>query len=203
MRTIDGDWSAVGGPDGLRLRTPVHVHGKNLSTVAEFTVGENDTIPFQLTWHPSNEECKAASDPVAMVQGAEQWWLSWCDSGEYVEGRWRGTARASAVVLKGLTYAPTGAVVAAASTSLPERLGGVRNWDYRYGWLRDATFSLLALLSGLRGGGAGMARLVAPGGGGFAESTADHVRHRRRTPPARARARLAARLRELETGSDR
>jgi GH15 family glucan-1,4-alpha-glucosidase len=147
VRRIDGDWSAVGGPDGLRLRTPVHVRGAHLTTVAEFTIGPGDTVPFQLTWHPSNEECKPAGDPAAMVDDAEQWWRSWCDSGECVQGRWREATRASVVVLKGLTYAPTGAVVAAASTSLPECLGGVRNWDYRYGWLRDATFSLLALLS--------------------------------------------------------
>jgi GH15 family glucan-1,4-alpha-glucosidase len=147
VRRIDGDWSAVGGPDGLRLRTPVHVHGKDLTTVADFTVASGDTVPFQLTWHPSNEECKPAGDPVAMVQDAEDWWRSWCDSGECVQGQWREATRASVVVLKGLTYLPTGAVVAAASTSLPESLGGVRNWDYRYGWLRDATFSLLALIS--------------------------------------------------------
>jgi GH15 family glucan-1,4-alpha-glucosidase len=145
VRRVDGEWSAVGGPDGLRLRTPIHVHGRDFTTVAEFTVGEGDTVPFQLTWHPSNEECKRASDPVAMVDQAEKWWRSWCDMGEGFPDRWRKAARASAVVLKGLTYAPTGAVVAAASTSLPEKLGGVRNWDYRYGWLRDATFSLLAL----------------------------------------------------------
>jgi GH15 family glucan-1,4-alpha-glucosidase len=147
VRRIDGEWSAIGGPDGLRLRTPVHVHGKDLTTVAQFTVGEGDTIPFQLTWYPSNEECKPATDPVTVVRDAEQWWRSWWASGERIPDRWRDAARASAVVLKGLTYAPTGAVVAAASTSLPESLGGVRNWDYRYGWLRDATFSLLALLS--------------------------------------------------------
>src|SRR5215467_12555536 len=82
-----------------------------------------------------------------MVRDAEDFWRSWCDSGECVQGRWREATRASVVVLKGLTYLPTGAVVAAASTSLPECLGGLRNFDYRYGWLRDATFSLLALLS--------------------------------------------------------
>jgi len=147
VRTIDGDWSAVAGPDGLRLRTPAPVHGKDLTTVAEFTVGENDVVPFQLTWHPSNEECKHARDPIANLHAAERWWRSWCEGDTTVDERWREAVRSSTVVLKGLTYAPTGAVVAAATTSLPEALGGVRNWDYRYGWLRDATFSLLALLS--------------------------------------------------------
>jgi len=147
VRTIAGDWSAIAGPDGLRLRTPVPVHGKDMTTVAEFTVGENDIVPFGLTWHPSNDECKQAVDPVTALEAAERWWRSWAGSGTTVDPRWREAVGSSVVVLKGLTYAPTGAVVAAASTSLPESLGGVRNWDYRYGWLRDATFSLLALLS--------------------------------------------------------
>jgi GH15 family glucan-1,4-alpha-glucosidase len=147
VRRVDGDWSAIGGPDGLRLRTPIHLHGRHFTTVADFSVGEGDTVPFQLTWHPSNEDCKSPIDPMAMVRNAEQWWQSWCATGVGVKGRWQREALASVVVLKGLTYEPTGAVVAAASTSLPESVGGVRNWDYRYGWLRDATFSLLALLT--------------------------------------------------------
>jgi GH15 family glucan-1,4-alpha-glucosidase len=147
VRRIDGELSAVGGPDALRLRTPIELRAENMTTVASFSVGAGDTVPFQLTWHPSENVCKEAGDPVQTVAEAERWWQQWCDLGHKVERPWHHAVRSSAAVLKGLTYAPTGALVAAATTSLPEKVGGVRNWDYRYGWLRDATFSLLALLA--------------------------------------------------------
>ncbi len=147
VRRVDGELSLVAGPDALRLRTPVDVHGENMHTVATFTVAEGDKVPFQLTWHPSYEECKPAGDPIAMIEDAQRWWTDWSKPVTEVDPRWRDDVRQSLVVLKGLTYAPTGAVVAAATTSLPEQIGGVRNWDYRYGWLRDATFSLLALVA--------------------------------------------------------
>jgi GH15 family glucan-1,4-alpha-glucosidase len=146
VRRDDGALAMIGGPDALRLVTPVDVFGRDLTSVAEFTVTEEDTIPFQLTWHPSHEVCKPAVDPVEQVAAAQRWWEAWSAGCTY-DGRWRADVRSSLTVLKGLTYAPTGGLVAAGSMSLPEHIGGVRNWDYRYCWLRDATFALLALLA--------------------------------------------------------
>ncbi len=145
VRTVDGALVAVGGPDALRLVTPVDVKGKGMASVAEFSVGEGDVVPFRLAWHPAHIEFEPRGDPLHVVATAERWWQSWSKQCTY-SGEWADDVRSSLTVLKGLTYAPTGGLVAAASTSLPEKLGGERNWDYRYCWLRDATFSLLALL---------------------------------------------------------
>jgi GH15 family glucan-1,4-alpha-glucosidase len=146
VRNADGGLFAVGGPDALRLQTPVPVEGKNLTTVATFEVGEGDRLPFRLTWSPSHRVAEPATDPLEAVAAAERWWHAWAAQGTY-EGKWADDVCSSLVVLKGLTYGPTGGICAAATTSLPEKLGGERNWDYRHCWLRDATFSLLALLS--------------------------------------------------------
>ena len=136
---------AVAGPDALTLITPVEVQGRDLTSVAEFTVGEGQVVPFQLVWHPSHEECHTVGDPAMTLRQSEDWWRDWTSNCTY-EGEWRDEVLHSLVVLKGLTYAPTGGLVAAATTSLPELIGSERNWDYRFCWLRDATFSLLALL---------------------------------------------------------
>jgi GH15 family glucan-1,4-alpha-glucosidase len=146
VRKVDGRTSAVGGPDALCLTTPVEVHGEELRSVAEFVVAEGDEVPFVLTWHPSHTPLPPMIDPLAAVEATEAWWREWSSCFTY-GGGWREEVRSSLTVLKALTYGPTGAVVAAPTTSLPEELGGSRNWDYRYSWLRDATFTLDALLA--------------------------------------------------------
>ncbi|WP_375769745.1 glycoside hydrolase family 15 protein [Archangium gephyra] len=142
----DGALHAVAGPDALILHTPVAVHGQGLTTVADFTVSEGQRVPFVLRWHPSNESPPPALDVEAEVADTEAWWREWSSHCAYGAGPWREAVLTSLRVLKALTYAPTGGIVAAATTSLPERLGGVRNWDYRFCWLRDATFTLYALM---------------------------------------------------------
>jgi len=145
VQRTDTALTAVAGPDALTLVTPVHIEGRGLTSVAEFSVDAGQIVPFQLVWHPSHEECHPLGDPQLIVQKTEDWWRTWSSQCTYT-GEWREAVLGSLVVLKGLTYAPTGGLVAAATTSLPEHIGGERNWDYRFCWLRDATFSLLALL---------------------------------------------------------
>jgi GH15 family glucan-1,4-alpha-glucosidase len=137
----------VAGPDALLLRTPVELRGEDYSTVAEFSVAAGDVVPFELIWHPSFSPAPDGGPVDHAIEVTEQWWTDWCQRAPD-EGRWSRAVRDSLVVLKGLTYAPTGGIVAAATTSLPEAIGGPRNWDYRYCWLRDATFTLLALMGG-------------------------------------------------------
>jgi GH15 family glucan-1,4-alpha-glucosidase len=137
--------TAIGGPDALVLRTPVPTKGRDLTTVAEFEVGAGDWIPFTLTWHPSNEPLPEPVDPAKALRETIGFWSEWSGRSTYT-GSWRDEVMTSLRVLKALTYAPTGGIVAAPTTSLPEHLGGVRNWDYRYCWLRDATFSLYSLM---------------------------------------------------------
>ena len=146
-RLEDGSLSAVAGPDALYLHTPVHTHGEGLTTVAEFEVSEGDRVPFVLVWHPSNEPRPRRPDGISEVERTEEWWRAWSSRCEYPEDdQYRDEVLASLMVLKALTFAPTGGIVAAPTTSLPEQIGGPRNWDYRYCWLRDATFTLYALI---------------------------------------------------------
>jgi GH15 family glucan-1,4-alpha-glucosidase len=147
VRKIDGALRALGGPEALTLRTPVEHHGQDRTTVADFRVRAGEQIPFVLSWHPSNASDSGPIDAVSAIASAEAWWKRWCARCTY-QGPWREAVLRSLITLKALTYSPTGGMVAAATTSLPERLGGVRNWDYRYTWLRDATFTLYALLLG-------------------------------------------------------
>ena len=137
---------AVAGPDALRLRTPVALHGENLTTVAEFAVLEGDVVPFGLSWHPSHEDPPPPKDPVRSVQATQRWWEAWSGRCTY-DGTYAEPVSQSLRALKAITYHPTGGIVAAVTTSLPERIGGVRNWDYRFCWLRDATFTLLSLVA--------------------------------------------------------
>jgi GH15 family glucan-1,4-alpha-glucosidase len=138
--------SAIAGPDKLRLRSWVEHRGERFTTVAEFLVKEGQKVPFTLAWHPSAEPAPPGLDAEGVVRDTDAWWRAW-------SGRCGGqTCGDEAVVrslltLKALTYGPTGGIVAAATTSLPEWIGGVRNWDYRFCWLRDATFTLLALIN--------------------------------------------------------
>ena len=145
VRQVDDGLEAIAGPDGLILRTPVETSGRDLTTVATFTVKKGQRVPFVLTWFASHEEPPRAINPEHALRDTEKFWRDWSQRWTY-RGPWRDPIARSLIVLKGLTYAPTGGLVAAATTSLPEHIGGVRNWDYRYCWLRDATFTLVTLL---------------------------------------------------------
>lgn len=137
---------AVAGHDMTVLRTPVETRGQDLTTVAEFVVNAGETVPFVLTYGPSHLDPPEPIDPDIALQETETFWKEWCShctrDGEYHELILR-----SLITLKALTFGPTGGIVAAPTTSLPEKLGGARNWDYRFCWLRDATFTLLALMN--------------------------------------------------------
>jgi GH15 family glucan-1,4-alpha-glucosidase len=137
---------AICGQDMTVLRTPVETRGEDLTTVAEFEVSAGETIPFVLTYGPSHLPPPKPIDPEAALQETESFWEEWC--GRYQrKGDHHDLVMRSLITLKALTFAPTGGIVAAPTTSLPEKLGGARNWDYRYCWLRDATFTLLALMN--------------------------------------------------------
>ena len=144
-RVESGARVAVAGPDALCFQTPADTRGENMRTISEVTVREGDRIPFVLTWFPSHHDGPASIDPVQALADTEEFWGDWLKSCAY-EGSWETEVRRSLVVLKALTYGPTGGIVAAPTTSLPEQIGGVRNWDYRFCWLRDATLTLLAFL---------------------------------------------------------
>ena len=144
------------------------------------------------------------STPLAAIEDTDDWWCDWLRQSTDGDGPWRDVVARSYITLKALTFAPTGGIVAAPTTSLPEKIGGVRNWDYRYCWLRDATFTLYALMSGgFKAEALALARLAAARGGGRSVEAADHVRPGRRAPPARVRSALAARLRRLAARAHR
>ncbi len=137
--------TGVAGPDRVILRSSVPVRGKDKRTVAAFTVSEGDPVSFVLTHQASHLELPPALDPLAARQSTLEQWRDWSSKSNY-EGTWREAVQRSLMTLKALTYQPTGGIVAAPTTSLPEKIGGVRNWDYRFCWLRDATLTLLALM---------------------------------------------------------
>jgi GH15 family glucan-1,4-alpha-glucosidase len=136
---------AVAGPDAIILRTAVETRGEDLSTVATFTIKAGEKQPFVLTWYPSHLPAPVPIDPLHTLQRTEDYWKEWSSRCTY-RGEYRDAVVRSLITLKGLTFAPTGGILAAATTSLPEYVGGVRNWDYRYCWLRDATFTLYSLM---------------------------------------------------------
>ncbi len=158
--------AAIAGPDMLRLRSWVPHRGEGLSTLADFTIKEGQKLPFTMAWHPSTERAPGGLDAEEVIQDADSWWREWSNRADGgVCGRDEAVLR-SLLTLKALTYAPTGGILAAVTTSLPEQIGGVRNWDYRYCWLRDATFTLLALVnSGYLDEAPRLARVAAPGRG--------------------------------------
>jgi GH15 family glucan-1,4-alpha-glucosidase len=143
---------AVAGPHAIQFITPVDLRGTpEMTTVGEFTVSEGDCVPFTMSWYPSHHQGFRYRDPLDTLLGTENRWREW-SSRCSLQGPWRDAILRSLITLRMLTYRPTGGIVAAATTSLPEQLGGVRNWDYRYCWIRDATLTLYALLSsGYRG----------------------------------------------------
>ncbi|WP_026932470.1 glycoside hydrolase family 15 protein [Glycomyces tenuis] len=145
IRYHDGQIAAIAGPDAAWLAADVPMELSDTTAQAEFAVSAGDRVSFVLTYQPSHKDRPVPVDPRVGIDGTERFWNDWIGHFRY-EGGWNDAVRRSMVVLKSLTYAPTGGIVAAATTSLPEDLGGVRNWDYRYCWLRDATFALQALL---------------------------------------------------------
>jgi GH15 family glucan-1,4-alpha-glucosidase len=146
VRRLDGARVAVAGPDALCFRTPVRVRGENMTTVGEFTLEPGDRVPFVLTWFPSHEDLPDEVDPEQALRDTEEYWQDWARGSRHI-GEYHDEVHQSLLVLKALTYQPTGGLVAAPTTSLPERAGGPRNWDYRFCWLRDATLTLVAMLT--------------------------------------------------------
>jgi GH15 family glucan-1,4-alpha-glucosidase len=144
-RLDDGSLRAIAGPDMVVLRTPITLHGSGLTTVGDFVVAEGESVAFVLTWGPSHLPAAPSVEPYAALAETERFWTEWAGRCTY-RGEWREAVLRSLLTLKALTYAPTGGIVAAPTTSLPEAIGGERNWDYRFCWLRDATLTLLALM---------------------------------------------------------
>ncbi|HEV2368906.1 MAG TPA: glycoside hydrolase family 15 protein, partial [Acidimicrobiales bacterium] len=141
----DGLLNAIAGPDALSLWSCVETRGQGLSTVADFTINAGQEFPFVLAWYPSHDDPPRPLAPRWVLDDTERYWRNWSRSCTY-EGPYRDAVIRSLITLKALTYAPTGGIVAAPTTSLPETLGGNRNWDYRYCWLRDATLTLMVLM---------------------------------------------------------
>lgn len=146
MRHENGDIIAMSGPDACILRSSTAWRRLEHTWEADFTLAEDQVLDFTLTWYPSHLPAPDPLDVTAEIEKTARWWSSWARSCTYA-GPYRDTVVRSLLTLKALTYEPTGACIAAPTTSLPECIGGVRNWDYRYCWLRDATFTVLALLN--------------------------------------------------------
>ncbi|EFL27215.1 glycoside hydrolase, family 15 [Streptomyces himastatinicus ATCC 53653] len=145
VHKVDSRTVAVAGPDSVWLDTEVDTFGKDLTTYADFTVAPGDRIAFTISWQPSHKEPPALPEPEAALEATEAFWREWVEHCTY-HGPYRDAVVRSLITLKALTYAPTGGIVAAPTTSLPEDIGGVRNWDYRFTWLRDAAITLSSLL---------------------------------------------------------
>ncbi|HEY0691163.1 MAG TPA: glycoside hydrolase family 15 protein, partial [Kribbella sp.] len=145
VRQLDGQIVAIAGPDAVSLRSDVHQYGRDFATYSDFEITPGDQAWFVLTWYPSYRPVPEPTDALAALEPAEKYWTEWIrrsnDAGEMSEEVTR-----SLLTLKALTYSPSGGIVAAPTTSLPEAVGGERNWDYRFCWLRDATMTLAALI---------------------------------------------------------
>jgi GH15 family glucan-1,4-alpha-glucosidase len=146
-RSIDGVWVLTAGPDTVHVRSEATLRHEGESLIADFTVSPGQRLPFVLTWSLSHDPAPTPFDVEAVLVETGSWWRHWAEGCTY-DGPWQEAVMRSLLTLKALTYAPSGGIVAAATTSLPEKIGGVRNWDYRLCWLRDATFTLYALLNG-------------------------------------------------------
>src|SRR3984893_15212668 len=145
VRRTDDGISAIAGPDMIRLRSEAPLRGEDMKTMSEFTVAKGQQVPFNLTWYPSHQQEPATADVHSAIQKTEKWWREWSDRCAH-QGEWRDAVVRSLITLKGLTFLPTGGIVATPTTSLPELIGGVRNWDYRFCWVRDATLTLQSLI---------------------------------------------------------
>jgi GH15 family glucan-1,4-alpha-glucosidase len=145
-RLEDGTLRAIAGPDMVALHTPVHLKGQNMTTVGDFTVSAGEIVPFVLTYAPSHLALPEPRVPQVALKATETHWRDWAAHCRPA-GQWSDVVVRSLITLKALTYAPTGGIVAAPTTSLPEQFGGARNWDYRFCWLRDATLTLITLLT--------------------------------------------------------
>lgn len=146
VRHIDRGLRAIAGPNALCLDSDVEFHGRKMRSEASFTVAAGQSVPMGLSWHLSHDEEPYELDTERALGETLAWWEEWCDRIEEVHGEWQDAVLRSLMTLKALTYAPTGGIIAAPTTSLPEDIGGVRNWDYRYCWVRDATLTLDALI---------------------------------------------------------
>src|SRR5262249_43577149 len=147
LRQAAGGIGLTVAPDSLVLHTPAALAFGAHDPHAIFTVKKGERVPFELSWHSAFEAAPPPLDTFALLAETERWWTQWCGRSSY-RGDYRDAVSRSLITLKALTYAPTGGIVAAPTASLPEDLGGVRNWDYRYCWLRDATLTLDALMAG-------------------------------------------------------
>ncbi|HEX8789794.1 MAG TPA: glycoside hydrolase family 15 protein, partial [Polyangiaceae bacterium] len=145
VRREGKDLIAIAGPDSLRIQSDVPLRGENFTTVGEFDLHEGQEVALSATWHESHVKCPDRIHEHALLKATERDWGAWSSRCSY-EGPWREQVMRSLVTLKALTHSRTGGIIAAPTTSLPERIGGVRNWDYRFAWVRDATFTLLALV---------------------------------------------------------
>src|SRR5262249_8749256 len=143
VRRRDFGLQAIAGPDAVALRSQVPMRGEGFRTVAEFVLREGEAVSFILSWFPSHRLQQPSTNAPGVLRRTTEFWRRWSERCSY-EGEWGEAVRRSLVTLKALTYSPTGGIVAAPTTSLPECPGGSRNWDYRYCWIRDATFTLLA-----------------------------------------------------------
>lgn len=146
VRRNEHGLSAVAGPDAVYLTTTAPLEGHSLRTVSDFTIRAGDRVPFVLRWVSSHQSVPEPTDPTSVLAATQQFWREWISRSE-IQGKYREAVERSLITLKALTYAPTGGIVAAVTTSLPEDLGGSRNWDYRFCWLRDATLTLQSLLA--------------------------------------------------------
>src|SRR5690606_19305544 len=150
VRRQDFGLRAIAGPDALELRTPVELRGEDFTTVAEFSVGAGAVVPFTLAYHRSHRPGAPPRNCQERLEQTEQFWTGWSGRCRYDHDpapHWREAVVRSLITLKCLSVQPTGGIIAAPTTSLPEQLGGVRNWDYRFCWIRDATLTLYALLN--------------------------------------------------------
>src|SRR5262249_35235471 len=135
IRRQDYGLKAIAGPDAVDLRTPVELKGRDFATYGEFTVSAGEIVPFTFSWYPSHLDGPRACDHDRALVHTETWWNHWAKRST-VSGEWREPVMRSLITLKALTYLPTGGIVAAPTTSLPEQIGGPRNWDYRFCWIR-------------------------------------------------------------------